>query len=396
MRTKSRGTIDFTAKTGSYARYRTSDNRVVGGPWPTSSPAHRGFVHTIKYDDSKRSKKSPKTTRYCDHTTVTTEGKYITEHYAEPSGAYYFKGTWYLSPGVALLEPIGLPNVSPYHSEALQFFKSGCTNQEVDLALDLWELGQVKSLLPNLKTTLTKFGKSLRKKSVKGTLKGSADLHLTYAFGIAPLVSSVNSLIGSFQDLQKKIAHLRKNSGKQVRVDFRKDLSSSLKPPNIVSVNNANEKVQTVVREYRAVYHAFAVITYDVSKLSDMELRLRVLAKQFGLDKPLTTLWNHLPWSFVIDWIFSVSRVLDSFQPTITLPYRFHDLGYSVKVERVDELILQRHYPLSGSGTNSVKVRRTRYVRHPGIPASYSSLSVDDLNLRQLALSASLALQKWR
>lgn len=40
------------------------------------------------------------------------------------------------------------------------------------------------------------------------------------------------------------------------------------------------------------------------------------LAGQLGLTRPLTSAWNLLPWSFVVDWFINVGSFLDAIQPT--------------------------------------------------------------------------------
>lgn len=395
MRVKSRGSLDQTPQFGAYSHHRVVDGALVGGPYRVDfGPSNRGKLESIAYDDSKRSSRQPRTTRFCDHQKVETDGHRITEqHKLAPGFTTYSKTDLWM--GSHDVSELVLPDLAPYCTEAMQFFKAGCQDQKLDLALNFLEIDQVKSLLPGLKRTLHSLWLHFYVESTKWTLKSAADLHLATSFGVMPLISDISGIVSAVKSLHDRVAWLRKNHGKLVRVDFRKDLSTLNAPATVRYVDSVNESLTNVVRHYRCFFHAFATVTYDVSQLSDMELRLRLLTRAFGMDKPLNTIWDHIPYSFVVDWIFSVGRVIDSFTPAISLPVRFHDLGHSIKIQRTDENILERKYPYGPSGGSCVTTR-TRYVRWPGLPVSFSSLSENDLSLRQLALSMSLALQKWR
>lgn len=400
MRTKSRGVIVNQASTGTYQDYRVKNDSLHGGVVSWSSPVIEGKVETITYDDSKRSGRI-RTTRYCDHITVKQQNVPVTESYFISPGTYYRKAKHNFNAGY-VDHYLPLPSVSSYHAEALQFFKAGCQDQQLDLGANLFELGQVKTLFPSIYSSLKGLGsvsRTVTPLSIKTIAKGakeSANLHLAYAFGIMPLISDVRSLVNSVKGLQDRVTWFRKNSGRPVRVSFSKDLSTTSLPANSVVLDNVNERVSVEVKSYRCTYHAFATLTYDVSSLSDIELELRLMTRALGLDKPLNTAWELLPWSFVVDWVFAIGQWLDRITPAITLPVQFQDLGYSIKVERDDLYCLARKNPREGSGRTEAGVQRTRYYRCAGLPISFSSLSETDVGLRQLALSLSLLAQRVR
>lgn len=400
MRTKSRGVIVTQASTGTHQDYCSNNGNLYGGVVSWSSPIVEGKIETITYDDSKRSGRI-RTTRYCDHITVKQQNVPVTESYFLYPGTFYRKVKHNVNMG-HVDHYLPLPSVSSYHAEALQFFKAGCQDQHLDLGANLFELGQVKTLIPSIYSSLKSLesvSRTVTPLSVKTIARGareSANLHLAYAFGIMPLINDVRSLIASVKGLQDRITWLRKNSGRPVRVDFSKDLSTTSLPADSVVLDNENERVTVEVKAYRCTYHAFATLTYDVSSLSDIELGLRLMTRTLGLDKPLNTAWELLPWSFVVDWIFAIGQWLDRITPAITLPVQFQDLGYSIKVERDDLCCLVRKNPRGGSGRTEAGVQRTRYYRCAGLPISFSSLSETDVGLRQLALSLSLLAQRAR
>lgn len=336
----------------------------------------------------------PRVTRNVAHYKCDAKGLMVTqEWYDQPSNpTAYYRGYYAINPDTSNLV---FPDVSSYHNEALQFFKAGCVDQEFDLAADLFEWKQVRSLIPDLASNIRSVFSGLRHKNFKSLVKGSANTNLAYSFGIKPLISDVTSLISCVKGMEDKISFLRKNSGSVVPVRFRKDISQATRPATRIDTDNPNALAYLRTVDYRALYTAFALITYDVSKLSDIELKLRYFTRSLGLDKPLSTLWELTPWSFVVDWVVDIGKWIDELTPSISIPYKVQDLGYSIKVSRTDEYVVTRKIPKTNPSV-SILWSRSAYFRQRGIPASFSSMDLGDVSLRKLVLSASLAAQRWR
>lgn len=227
------------------------------------------------------------------------------------------------------------------------------------------------------------------------TLKSLSNFHLSYAFGIKPLVSDIMDMIEALKELKEKVTWLRKNQGKPVKVSFSKDLSTSYKPSTVIN-NNATDTTIDQVLQYSCRYRAFALLVYNVERLSDLELQLRILTRNFGLDKPAMWIYESIPFSFVLDWVLKVGDLLENLSPSISLPYTFLDVGYSLKIVEVRERHTTYKYPFKGDFFHSYgKRRRTLFYREPGLPTSFS-VATGDPGAKQLALAISLAIQKWK
>lgn len=396
MKLKRRDLLDIKTYPGYVRQEQLNSN----GDWvlvansPFTCTDIRGSIHTINYDDQKRTG-NVKRTRKCLHTTeyVTGGAADDTHHMSgNYSSRYVCKYCNAYNP-VPLLVPNDLANA---HAEALAFFKAGCTNKEFDLATDILEWRQVKSLLPSAIDSAKSLLKALRKKNFKGTMVELANYHLTWAFGVQPLISDLEGIFKVLTSFEEKVAWLRKNQGKPVKIAFRKDLSTVLRPADSVSDNGVSAVVTEKFTEFRCMYHAYALAVYDVSALSDLELKLRVLSRSFGLDQPISVMWERIPYSFVIDWVLKVGDLLEALAPTVTLPIRFLDLGYTVKMSEGRCYTVARKYPYKGStGIYTWYMRRTLFYREPGLPISFS-LATGDPGANQLALAMSLAIQRFR
>lgn len=273
------------------------------------------------------------------------------------------------------------------HNEAFNFFAAGCTEQEVLLANFGWELPEVRDLWPNFQKWI-----SSRRKTLMGYTKEQAEITLAYNFGVAPLVGDVVKIIDTLSRLDKHVRWLRENSGQVVKVEFRKSLKnitfkSSEFPGRPSDTDNG---IGSRTNELRAQYKAWANIRYDVSQLTDLQLKIRTLLRAWGFTNPAAVIWEAIPYSFVVDWFVSVSRLFQSLEISIKLPYEIINSGHGYWVESVIE-----DYFLTEGQWNTIRLTKTRgYARYPGIPVIISALSLDTPTAKQWVLGACLAVQK--
>lgn len=411
MRIRQNGGLTFDTTPGYLQDYTLDGN----GNWQFAQSAswgrnsvNTGFIAQITDDDSKRRGKL-RTTRFCDHTTNQyVDGSQKLTYYLDAARTRkrvcYTGGTGYLG-------ELSVPsNLASVHKEALTFFAAGCTKLEFQLGIDLLEwretVNLVKSLTPKLKSLrnfLTNathlsawkaYARSLEISVRELTFKDVANYHLAYSFGVKPLIEDCFALVRSLQGLEAKFSWLREHSGKPVKVRFQKDLSKAFKPSEGVTYRDALETDTLRIRHYACSYKAFATLVYDVSQLNDYELRARVLARSFGLDAVIGMLWESIPYSFVVDWVFRVGDWLDQFDTHISLPYTILDCGWSVNMVEDRMMTYEYSYPLATALQVAWACRRTRYHREPGLPISYADIELGDPGLNQLVLALSLGIQK--
>jgi hypothetical protein len=224
-------------------------------------------------------------------------------------------------------------------------------------------------------------------------IKAGAAGHLTWSFAVKPLMLDVQSLAATLNTLADRLAWLRKHQGKPVKVTFRKDVTDIARPSDTYTYWGTGQ-AEHLVDDVKATYTAYALVTYDIADLNDLELKARILARSFGVDNPLGVLWELTPFSFVLDWIVKVGDFLASLTPKVQLPITFLDCGWTYKLHLTthDRIVYYWPYP---TGSTPLTITRIRHFkRGVGIPAQFSSLDLGDPGLSQLALAMSLFIQK--
>lgn len=363
---------------------RVSDDVVVGN-YPARASYFIDNREIIWWDASKRSGKF-KRTRACDHLVVKRSVfPKVDTYYENDTHHKYFYTSWKYAPWVE--HRPNLDSLSGVHAEALQFFKSGCVEQELDLVTNLIELRQVTNTFSFLQRRIT---------NLLDAAKVVSGGHLAWSFGVKPLMSDVKSLSQSLTGIADKISWLRKNQGKPVKVLFRKDVTELTKPADqskMWSVGPLTSGYPT----WKATYTAYAVLIYDTAKLHDWELTARILCRQFGADNVLGILWENIPFSFVLDWVLKVGDFLDALAPKVSIPFKFLDVGYTIKVVATYETALKYKRPYRMPAKRVYHQDAVRYFRRGvGLPVGIPSLATGDPGLNQLALALSLFVQKLK
>lgn len=345
----------------------------------------KGKWEEIQYTTSP---KPYRTTNYCLHRAVTVDpvtlnSGWINWNTTNERWVMDFPDQIYSVASV--MERPFCPPLANEHNAALDFFKAGCVDQELHLGVFLREL-------PELKRTGTLLRNLLHN---KGKLPSQGSTFLTVEFGVKPVLNDLEAFAKSVMGLWDHIKWLRKNSGKPVRVNYERELSD-LGPKRTFPAASGNSTYERI--SYSCRYKAFAVMKYDVSRLNSYELSLRTLVRQMGLDNPLGFAWERLPFSFVVDWVFSVQKVLDAVAPKIRIPYEIVDYGWSVKITEDREFWYSCFPNLNGSNAYMKRghVRKKYYLREPGIPYSLGSVDIVDTTLDPKKLALALALIQSR
>jgi hypothetical protein len=126
------------------------------------------------------------------------------------------------------------------------------------------------------------------------------------------------------------------------------------------------------------------------------------LADALGLNWNPAIIWNAIPWSFVVDWVFGVSRWLDQFKVPLLEPViNIHRVLWSVQRER--KIFVQNLVGSSDSSSVSLHrpraqlpvVQQSAYRRDIDYPDS-GSITSSGLSLKEFSLGAALVLARRR
>lgn len=126
--------------------------------------------------------------------------------------------------------------------------------------------------------------------------KSLADSYLSVRMGLLPLVSDLEGALKALV------------SSKTTRQTARDRQILTGQSTKVISVADGPGDWQVTLTTTR-------VITLRRGILYESTFAMR-LAAQFGLTRPISSLWESLPWSFVFDWFFRVGTWLDAVQPS--------------------------------------------------------------------------------
>lgn len=322
-----------------------------------------------------------------------------------------------------------LPNVSSLHIEALEFFGSACTPLDINIAINIAELGDTLALIKNagkallnLRTFYNKVKKYFRdwKTFVKYLLEGqsgntlgflkekdltleASNLFLAWSFAIAPLISDIQKFQDTLAKIEEHVDWIKENSMKPVPVRFTKDATElgpsiqSVTYPSVSATSNVSGSGKFITF-YEATYTAYATATYDASGLTKAELVSKLRRKAFGFSDPGIFLFELIPFSFIADWFFNASSIIKYFTSIPPLPVKLTNVGYWIKVNQVDTRTVYSY--LKNTYTPQIILKQITSVtsieyfeRKIELPINYSGIDFSVPGIKQALLGLALGRQ---
>ena len=366
------------------------------GTWSNTCPS--GQVRTIWDVERKKPKEPFLATLPCSHLKVSSQA------------LRYSANRWYESPNQRisysrymgsitdawLLSQPTIPDLSLLHLQAMDFFRSGCQDMEVDLGTNFLELPEIKDLwkfLKDIPASLRNLRVGTVRKRVKKGLDLTTNSHLAYSFGFAPLISDFQKSVMSLISFHEKLLWLRENQGKLVKVSYTQTPSV----PSPAFVDGTGSWYFKYKRTYVSTYRAYALMSYNLADLNDAELAVRLFLRRFNLDNPLGILWERIPFSFVIDWFLGIGGIVSAVPPKIVLPTYFKDIGYTFKSRETYEATYY-HFPAYGANqyAKCQSVEKEFFTRSPALNVSLPSVDLSLPGMRQLWLGISLLYQRYK
>lgn len=323
----------------------------------------------------------------CVHTTTSWVAEPIDVRGPYPYGGYVLHGI-----GSYAVHPIAsaMPNISSDAIEKALSYLRGEIPADVLLPAFVIELPQALSLVGQLRKAI----KVVHGNSLRDFAREIASGHLAYAFGIAPLISDLQKLRTLTSRVKKKVAFLA-------------DISTVDYQPLKVGVNMARDEDTFSCESTSIPAEAYDMPTWTKQVFNHASLFGRVrrtrqlVASDFrganldalGIGKIGSTIWEEIPFSFVADWIYRCSDVLEG------LNYSFFkgclevtQMGFQSKVIGVGKCVCRPlTYYASLPPVHLGTLYSTIYNRSPNIP---STSNWGDPGIRQITLSGSLILQK--
>jgi hypothetical protein len=303
-------------------------------------------------------------------------------------------------------------DLAQLNARALQSMLPSLRN-ELSSLNSLYELKDIPSL-PRTLRGIALFGNIPKKReSLRSLLRLGADSYLQAQFNILPLLSDIASIFKTMSAYERRLNDLLRRAGKRqsrhfvysfVEFPARPDSSDArfLTPPNAAGPELGNAVyIDRYCGETLSQFHAQIEYNFNYTQYQVEHARLLGVLDSLGVNLNPAIIWNALPWSFVVDWVFGVSRWLSSHKLSNMEP-QINILRYLWSIKRTRQVKLTRHHirvgswpcPLQNTG-HLASTLETSYRRSVGLPTS-SSIESSGLNLKEFSLAAALVLSRKR
>jgi len=246
------------------------------------------------------------------------------------------------------------------------------------------EGGEVLNLLKNVNRA--------GKRSLKSILNAGADSYLQTNFNVLPLLRDIEAVFNSVHNVKSKLKQLADHERQERSTHWGANLpgfdsfTDTLHLTGRPSDEDADVSITRAVTYASARFQATIEYSYRMPDGSYKELLVRGVEDYLGLNFSVQTVWNAIPWSFVIDWLVAVGPWLGQFtMRQLVIVTHISRSGWSVKIDR--------DISLTSSLTGQVgSVREKSYYRTPQNPNLISSLRTSGLNPKEFSLAAALGI----
>lgn len=293
----------------------------------------------------------------------------------------------------------------------------------INTAIELKDVLTFKSTFEHLKSVpaLTKMvfrSPSLRKKTLRELLRVKSDAFLQWNFNVAPLISDILGIYRALALSEKRLRKFINRMGRTRTSHFSKFLVEYTDPPPSVGeftpipigrvaggtvVSYSSMKNEMFCNTDAAQFHVEVSYNYNYTKFQLEHARSLALLDGLGVNFNPRTVWNAIPWSFVVDWVVDVGQFLGNFAVTNMEP--------EINIHRCLWSIIRRRTVIETGLVRSARTRfgamlppqsivhpvttETAYSRHVFSP-DVASLEVSGLTPKQVSLGAALVFARGR
>lgn len=349
------------------------------GSWPGSPCPPQTRVKTrnvISYLSGARNIDNP-----CSHTKLTQNlnysygGAYIEEYHTHNKVKYHCycasaSGPAYAPVGYA--EPKGFgESFSPALGDAFDSFAERAYSAMRPTMTTSAGLSNFIIELREFKDLFKVFSRH------KSLLTNAANANLNYQFGWRPFINDIRKMVKGIGAFESRLAKFIQSAGwQQVR-----RYSHALEVPSYTTdwVISGPHKTRTIVTVSEAKASCKLTYQYNLPSYSYSELRVRALLDTLGLNLNPSTIWNAIPWSWLVDWFVNAGDFVKRFDTAYIEPdLQIMACLYSIKTRgsAVQEFI--PWYAQGNSPVTAASCEFTNYSRFFGSPKTNKEI---DLNL---------------
>lgn len=252
--------------------------------------------------------------------------------------------------------------------EALRFFAQGCSKEEVSIPLFLWELSEVKRLVKNIRQLFS------------GDPAARRQLPIAEEFGVRPVVRDLKNTYEVLTGVVDRLKWMRENDGRPVRVRFSKELPTAAVVSSAIPYYSSPNWHKMFRKSY-CKFRAHARVRYNVRYLGDAEIKLRLALSTLGFLNPAKVVWDHIPFSFLVDKLYDIGSLLERFSLPFVFNHVIEDCGWSIKVDET----YRWYYTRRGESYLISEMSKTFYRRRRGLELTFQSPAWADPSVQALA-----------
>jgi hypothetical protein len=332
-------------------------------------------------------------------------------------------GAWTTSAFMTRVLPYTNGSVGLNHQSILNSFDpsegvAACMRKiiapKVDLPLFLLELGELKNLVKGLSLgRLREIGREfrrLKKLPVNGFndiphvlygLKEVASYYLSYEFGLAPLVRDLIAIHKTLATLSQRSRQFM-NGGLRIKsVSIPVTIPVTLPSEYISSPPSLRTTATGVTKK------GYVTVRYSeyLPQLEGLAAQLEQFSRDFGIRLNSKTVWDHIPFSFLVDWALGIGDYVADVETRLREGtwFEVHQAMYSVRLEY--QRFLEVRVPGSDTAgppyygpkpwvlqaSESIKYYERRLVSDTTLLSIYAGSGLEG---KRVYLGSSLALQR--
>jgi hypothetical protein len=239
---------------------------------------------------------------------------------------------------------------------------------------------------------LLRLAEGQKEKPLRQLLRMGSDGWLQTQFNILPLLSDIVGIRTALSDARKELHKLISNASQPQRKHFTCELPGYNDSNVIVNYNSKVAKPSPGCSYGRAVrynvkkFNLVLEYSYTLPPWVTQDSLLPALLDRLGVNINPAIIWNAIPWSFVVDWVFGVNRWLDYYKHKNIEPHVvIRDACASVKIVRE----IHTWANLYGYGQGTCILTESSYNRENRIDMG-NLLLRSGLNLKEFSLLAAL------
>lgn len=209
-------------------------------------------------------------------------------------------------------------------------------------------------------------------------VRNLASTHLTYKFGLKPLIGDLVSLEFALRNLRIRLNGWKSSVGKEFKIHS-KIVTNTVNKSGQFTFADAFEVCQWSGRLSQDVKAFLTYRPQPLAVFSKYDEALFGLMDSVGFEANPRILWDAIPFTFVVDWFFNVGKVLERFRfNALELPIVITDsfLQYKQTMEIESRVVLDVNHVGVSSSTSwpSCLTTENLFYRLPILP-DYTSLA---------------------